>query len=205
MKFPGRHTRPCVQVWLPLSSSVPVGRGSCRGTPSPRGEGRAHQYQAPFCRPGDAVWSLSPAHSCSLPPRDLTARLCLTLSVASCGPAGAPCPGPASHPPDYARAPVPLTTRCSVLPSLPRMTFLPAPLPPSPATPPRPRTRPPPGPARPVICASLLPNQHLPRTVLASTRCACQGRCPPGGWGRGGGRRLGFQPWLCLDSELDAA
>lgn len=111
MKFPGRHTRPCVQVWLPLSSSVPVGRGSCRGTPSPRGEGRAHQYQAPFRRPGDAVWSLSPAHSCSLPPRDLTARLCLTLSVASCGPAGAPCPGPASHPPDYARAPVPLTTR----------------------------------------------------------------------------------------------
>lgn len=111
MKFPGRHTRPCVQVWLPLSSSVPVGRGSCRGTPSPRGEGRAHQYQAPFRCPGDAVWSLSPAHSCSLPPRDLTARLCLTLSVASCGPAGAPCPGPASHPPDYARAPVPLTTR----------------------------------------------------------------------------------------------
>lgn len=111
MKFPGRHTRPCVQVWLPLSSSVPVGRGSCRGTPSPRGEGRAHQYQAPFRRPGDAVWSLSPAHSCSLPPRDLTARLCLTLSVASCGPAGAPCPGPALHPPDYARVPVPLTTR----------------------------------------------------------------------------------------------
>lgn len=222
------------------------------------------------------MWSLSPAHSCSLPPRDLTARLCLTLSVASCGPAGAPCPGPASHPPDYARAPVPLTTRhlrrvpgsvctvrgfartqvptrhcdvhrrphvpcaqgigcgarappesqaalllcaatcreprrpqvpplplppgspralgcevpgpwwCSVLPSLPRMTFLPAPLPPSPATPPRPRTHPPPGPARPVICASLLPSQHLPRTVLASTRCACQGRCPWGGapWGR---------------------
>lgn len=61
------------------------------------------------------------------------------------------------------------------------MTFLPAPLPPSPATPPRPRMRPPPGPARPVICASLLPSQHLPRTVLASTRCACQGRCPWGG------------------------
>lgn len=31
------------------------------------------------------------------------------------------------------------------------------------------------------------------------------GQVSLGGGRRGGGRRLGFQPWLCLDSELDAA
>lgn len=106
---------------------------------------------------------------------------------------------------------VPGPWRCSVLPFLPRMTFLPALLPPSPATPPRPRTHPPPGPARPVICASLLPSRHLPRTALASTRWCLPEQISWGGRGldngrrHGGGRRLGFQPWHCLDSQLDAA
>lgn len=38
-----------VEAWLPRSSSVLRGRDSCGGHP-PRGEGRAHQYQAPFLR-----------------------------------------------------------------------------------------------------------------------------------------------------------
>lgn len=79
-------------------------------------------------------------------------------------------PVPSSHPylTRSLACKVPGAWRCSVLPFLPRMIFLPAPLPPSPATPPHPRMHPHPGPARPVTSASSPPSQRLPRTVLVS-------------------------------------
>lgn len=95
---------------------------------------------------------------------------------------------------------VPGAWRCSVLPFLPRMIFLPAPLPPSPATPPRPRMRPHPGPARPVTSASSLPSQRLPRTVLVSAHwCLPEQVSSLGGGfykvvGGEGGRRLDASP-----------
>lgn len=55
------------------------------------------------------MWSLSPAHSCSLSPRDLTARLCPWPPVARTHCRAHARPGPASHPPAHTRVPVALT------------------------------------------------------------------------------------------------
>lgn len=98
---PDGTARSCVEVWLPLSSSVPMGRDSCGGHPPhwEKEEPTSTRRRSFVWR--NAVWSLSPAYSRSLSPRELTARLCPWLPVARTHCRAHPCPGPASHHPDY--------------------------------------------------------------------------------------------------------